>query len=281
MKEENSFAQNHFFLLLRRLFNIIQSDCLSFTLNYMKEDRGLFTPSMHHIGETGDGKTVSDFPLVYFLIGRLWRVTGQHEFIYRGFVMLLFFTALFLLQRTLLRLFKDPFYSVAVPLILFSSPVLVYYSNNFLMNLPAFSLAIIGWFFFFRYYADSRARDLWLAMAFFMPGGLLKILALLSFFAILGVYVIELSGKFQFRHDRPIFADLRKSVWPFIMVIGVVASRVLFVTRYNSVNNSSYFLVNHARSAPEKQSSVLLSELSTGHRCAELSDAVLSGNCRS
>jgi hypothetical protein len=220
-----------------------QTDCLSFTLNYSKEDRGFFEPSMHHIGETGDGKTVSDFPLVYFLIGRLWRITGQHEYLFRGFVMLLFFSALFLVQRTLLSMYKDPFYSIAVPLILFSSPVLVYYSNNFLMNLPAFSLALIGWYFFFQFYQNSRIKYLWLAMAFFTLGGLLKISALLSFFAILGIYAIELTGIYQFRKERRVFPDLKNSLYPFLMLIVLVASWVLFVTRYNSVNNSSYFLV--------------------------------------
>ena len=68
-----------------------QSDCVSFALNYCMEDRGLLEPSIHFIGGNDNGKTVSEFPIVYYTIGKIWRITGQHEFIYRGFVLALFF----------------------------------------------------------------------------------------------------------------------------------------------------------------------------------------------
>jgi hypothetical protein len=55
-----------------------QSDCLSFALNYCMENRSFFNPAINFIGESGTGQTVSDFPLIYFIIGNIWQFTGQH-----------------------------------------------------------------------------------------------------------------------------------------------------------------------------------------------------------
>lgn len=219
-----------------------QADCTSFALNYSKPNSSLFSPEINYIGEAGDGKTVSDFPLIYFIVGNIWKITGQHEFIFRGLVLMIFWLSLFFLYRGLKLLFDDGLWAMLIPLMLFTSPVLVYYSNNFLMNIPAFSFVLIGWYFFIRFYKKGESRCLWWSMAFFTLGGLLKLSALLSFVALLGIFILEVLRIFRFRDGR-IFSDVRKNMWPFLVSLLVLLAWISFVKYYNSSHNRDFFLV--------------------------------------
>ena len=220
-----------------------QSDCLSFTLNYYMENRGLFEPAINFIGEKGNGQTVSDFPFLYYIVGKIWQVTGQHEFIFRGLVLTFFFTGLFFLYRTLTTLFNDRIWAIMVSLMMFTSPVLSYYSCNFLMEIPALSLALIGWFFFFRFYQTGQNKWLWITMLVFTLAGLLKVSALLSYFALLGLFVLEWLHLISFRKDRPVFPEPRKAILPFLTVIVAIVAWFSFVTIYDNANNRDFFLV--------------------------------------
>lgn len=220
-----------------------QSDCLSYALNYYMENRGFFEPSFNFIGVTGNGQTVSDFPLIYYVVGKIWQFAGQHIVIYRGLVLLLFFTGLFFLYRTLARLFEDRLWAILISLMLFTSPVLSYYSSSFLMEIPSLSLVLIGWYFFFRFYQSGNYKWLWINMLLFALAGLLKASALLSYFALLGLFISEWSGVFLFRKDRPIFVEPRRAILPFTIVIVAFAAWLAFVINYNNAHNSGFFLV--------------------------------------
>lgn len=220
-----------------------QSDCLSFALNYYMEHRGFFEPAINYIGVKGNGQTISDFPLIYFIVGKIWQFTGQHEIIFRGIVLLIFFTGLFFLYRTLIKLFEDRLWAMLIPIMMFTSPVLTYYSSSFLMEIPSLSIVFIGWYFFFRFYRTGQNKWLWITMIIFTLAGLLKVSALLSYFALLGLFVFEWLHIFSFRKDRPVFPEPRKAILPFLTVIAVISAWFVFVTTYNNAHNRDFFLV--------------------------------------
>lgn len=220
-----------------------QSDCLSFALNYCKENRSFFDPSINFIGERGNGKTVSDFPLIYFIVGRIWQVTGQHEYIFRGIVLIIFFTGLFFLYRLLTKLFEDWFWAILVSLMLFTSPVLSYYSNNFLMEIPSLSIVLIGWYFFLNYYHSGQIKWLWITMLLFALGGLLKVSSLLSYFALLSLFVFEWARFISISKERPVFPKPLNALFPFLFVIIIVSAWLSFVIHYNTINNRDFFLI--------------------------------------
>ena len=70
-----------------------QADCLSFTKNYYEEGVNFFSPKIHFQGST-EGKALSEFPLINYSVAGLWKVFGEHEYLYRFLVLALFFTAL-------------------------------------------------------------------------------------------------------------------------------------------------------------------------------------------
>ena len=219
-----------------------QTDCLSITMNYYQNNNSFLEPSVHNLGRDETGKTVSDFPLIYFSIAYLWKIFGHYEFIYRLVVMLFFFFGLFTLFKFFENILKDSIIAITSTLFLFTSPTLVYYANNFLMDIPAFSLALIGFYFFFKFTQSSKNTHVYLFVFLYAIAGLLKISSLLSFMAIVGLFIIELLGV-KLNPERKIFHQPVKQGILFIGVLTVQLIWYMYANNYNAKYNSGFFLI--------------------------------------
>ncbi len=219
-----------------------QCDCLSITMNYYQDNNPFLEPSIHYLGRDGTGKTVSDFPLIYFLVAKLWKVFGHHEFIYRLVVLLFFFSGLFALFKIFENTIKDSILAIAGSLFLFTSPTLVYYANNFLMDIPAFSLALIGLYFFFRFIQSSANIHLYLFAFFYAIAGLLKITSLLSYMAIVGLFIFELFNV-KLNRDRKIFQHPLKQIFILVSVLIIPIIWYMYTKNYNAKYNAGFFLI--------------------------------------
>ena len=195
-----------------------QCDCLSITMNYYQDNNPFLEPSVHYLGHEGTGKTVSDFPLIYYSVAQLWKVIGHQEFIYRLIVLLFFFFGLFALFRLFENELQDSILAITMSLLLFTSPTLVYYANNFLMDIPAFSLALIGLYFFFKFSQTSKNKYLYYSILAYTFAGLFKISSLLSFAAILCLFILELFN-IKLKQDKKIFQNPLKQSFILLGVI--------------------------------------------------------------
>ena len=220
-----------------------QCDCLSFALNYYNHDATFFHPAIQYLGKDGTGKTASGFPILYFIIAKIWQLTGYHEFTYRIVILIIAISGLFALTKTVEDILEDSLIAIFVSLILFTSTIFVYYSNNFLMNVPALSMALIALYFFYRFYQTKKNRNLYLSMLFFAIGGLLKVTALMGFVAILGILALEWIIKIKFGRDGYLFKHHLKQIIPFLIVILLVASWYVYAAYYNAKYNSGIFLI--------------------------------------
>ncbi len=220
-----------------------QCDCLSFALNYYQDGNPFLEPSMHNLAGDGTGKTASDFPILYFFVAQLWKIFGFHEFIFRLVTLIITFAGLSLLFKTLEQILEDSLWAIGITLLLFTSPVLVYYSNNFLTNVPAFSISLVGWYFFWKFYKSEKNMFFYYSMFFFLLGGLLKITSTISFITILGIFLIEQLNIFQFREGKKIFRNPKKQVISFLMVILIISVWYLYAHNYNETNNKGFFLI--------------------------------------
>jgi hypothetical protein len=199
-----------------------QIACLSFTFNYMMEDRGFFNPSVHYIAAAGHGEVVTDFPVIFYLVGNIWKVTGQQEWIFRVIIFSLFVTGLSAVFLVLRDWFKNFFWASMVALLLFTSPVIAYYSSNFVMNMPAFSFALLGLSSFYWFFRTSQSKWLWISMLFYLIGGLLKVPALMTFVVIVFVFATEFLGIIKYREEKPIFSKGLTDAIPMLIVIVTV-----------------------------------------------------------
>ena len=219
-----------------------QCDCLSITMNYYQDHNPFFEPSCHNLGNDGTGKTVSDFPLIYYSVAQLWKLFGYHEYIYRLVVILFFFSGLFALFKIFENVLKDSVLAIIGSLFLFTSPTLVYYDNNFLMDIPALSFALIGLYFFFKYRQTSSNIHFYLFAFFYALAGLLKISSLLSFVAIAGIFALGLL-KFKFNPDRRIFRNPLKKLLIITGVVLLIVAWYNYAVHYNSRHNAGFFLI--------------------------------------
>ncbi len=240
------FYQYHKILFLRPqgVHQWRQADCLSFTMNYYQEGMDFFSPKVHNSGSDGTGKTASDFPIIYYFVAFLWTVFGYHEFIFRIVNLIITFLGLFALFKITEDLLKDSVWSIMLVLLLFTSPMLAYYSNNFLANVPAFSFVLIGWYFFLQFYKKRKIKFLYTTMFFFMLGGLLKITSAMSFVAISVIFIMELFNIYKFKNNCKIFNNPSRQFIPFIIVIVGILSWVIFARAYNNDYNKGFFLLS-------------------------------------
>lgn len=176
-----------------------QSDSYAFALTYYNEGNKLLEPAVLYIGEDGHGKTVSEFPILYFLTAKIWKLTGVTPAVLKFinfFLLLIGLFHLFLLSRKILL---DNFWAIFVSLFLFSSPILGYYGFNFIPNIPAFGLALTGLYYFFCYVTRGKTRDLILFTLLFILASLIKVTALISLlgaaFVALTYYISNLKVK--------------------------------------------------------------------------------------
>lgn len=151
------------------------------------------------------GKTIGEFPVIYYTIGKIWSVTGVQIWIYRLFGALLCVIALTCLYKTLLHLTGNWFWSVLGPLLLMASPVYAYYGISFLTNVPAFNCVLIAWYFFYRYYTAQKTKHFAWAILFFTLAGLLKISALTSFLMLCFVFLLEFTRIVKFGSEGKLF----------------------------------------------------------------------------
>jgi hypothetical protein len=215
-----------------------QADCLSFALNFYKENLNFFKPEINGIGLSSSSKTVSEFPIIYYIVAQLWKIFGQKEFIFRSIDIAIVFFGLFNLFRLTKAILNDRFFSIFIPLFLFTSSVLVYYTNNFLADAPAFGLALSGCYYLHRYITTSKNNALWYALIFILMGAVIKITSLLIFFSLTGALIIELLFNHRFIERKKIIS----LIIGFAITIGITFCWYLYARYYNSVNSGGFFL---------------------------------------
>ena len=218
-----------------------QTDCLSITKNYYEEGMHFFSPKIHSQGTTG-GKAVSECPILNYTVAFLWKLFGEHEFIYRFLEYFIFIISMLMLFRTLVRFYGSTLFSFFVTALFLTSPLLVYYSFNFIADVPALSFCILTYCHFFNFYKTKKISYFYLSLVLGTIATLLKVSALLGLGTILFFSAAELLGMTKLLGTEKLFT---KKLLP---AISLVASIILvwawykFAIVYNTSNNSVFLL---------------------------------------
>ncbi len=216
-----------------------QTNCLSITQGYNQDNLSFFKPEMqNHYAKGGTtGKAAGELPVIYYFVGKLWQVFGCHEWIFR-LVQLLIIASGFLLLFEMLNYFlKNVIYSAFVSLLLFTSPMNVFFGLNFLPDTPSVSLICIASYFLFRFYLKKLNVFLWLSALFFFLGIGIKITSALSFFAFGGWVVFEC---LFLKPEKRIFNFSFRQIVPFLLTVVLIVSWYLYAYQYNKENEGGY-----------------------------------------
>lgn len=128
-----------------------QADGASQALN-LWHDGFPFLQTRVHNAVKGSGKTVGEFPIFYGLAALLYPIYGDANWILRGVHFLIWFFGLFALGRVVWYWTRHVFFSLYLPLLLLSSPLVLFYAINYLPNVAAVGLAFIASLCFQKYF---------------------------------------------------------------------------------------------------------------------------------
>jgi hypothetical protein len=219
-----------------------QTDCLSIAKNYYEEGMHFFEPKIHHQGPKG-GHAVSEFPILNYTAALLWKIFGEEEYLYRLLEYFIYLAAIFTLFNTIGRYYRSwlmVFFSVSI---LLTSPLLTFYSLNFIADVPALSISIICYCFLFRFYTEKRTKHFYLSLLFGSLAVLMKAsaiipLGMLVFFTCIDVF--NLNNLFK---TEKLFT---KKWLPFVLVITaiiLIVSWYRFALAYNNNYKNLVFLL--------------------------------------
>src|SRR3989304_459279 len=242
-----SFFYNYHEIVFKRPQSVHkwrQSDCASIALNYYQGGMNFFNPETHNLTSDGGmtGKCcTSEVPVLYYTVAAFYKVFGYHDSIYSIFNTLLFFLGLFFLFRLLHYLLKDIFWAISLSLLFFTSPVLVFYGNNYLSNSSALAFSIVGWYYFIRFSFEPKPKWFYVSMTFFMLAAAFKVTALFSLFAIAGIYVLELLGIKKFNEGKKLFQHHLLFLIPILGVFALIGIWLFYAAYFNQKHDCTYF----------------------------------------
>jgi hypothetical protein len=219
-----------------------QCDRASFALNYYKEGLSFFQPEVNNLWGDNTGKAASELPLLQYVVAQLWKVFGFHEWMYRGLEVLMLFCGLYYLFLTFRLFVKNTFLCLAGTLFIFTSPIIVFYGNNFLTDAPSFSLSLIGWYYFFLFRERDKPKHLLISVAWFTLASLLKISSMINLAAIGGIYLIERFPKMQFGEGRKIFSGRGKAIVYFLLAMVIIVAWYGYSRWYDDQHSNVIFL---------------------------------------
>ena len=221
-----------------------QTNSLSMTQMYYQHNVPFFQPEIHsQISDKGiSGKTVGEFPIIYFGMAKIWQLLGKSEWSFRIIQLFMLFSGIFLLFRMLTPLTGNPVRAGFICMLVFTSPVIIFYGPNFLPDGPALAFIFIAWFWLYQYVQKQKYYSLWISATFFALAISLKIIIATSFIAI-GLWVI-LETVF-IKPEKRVFNFRLKHYIPFIICLLLCASWYLYVKHYNDLHQGlySYFAI--------------------------------------
>ncbi len=220
-----------------------QCDCLSIILNYYKENLPFLQPSVHCVGLADNGKAMSEFPIIYYVVAQLWKIFGQQEWILRAINTSLLFAGLFSFYKMAEDVLKHSVWAILITILFFTSPILVVYGNNFIADVPALSLALIGWRHFWKFYEYKKDSSFYWSIFFFTFATLLKASAVMSLAASFALLLIEALFKTKLGANGQLFLQKSKQFIIYFISFTLIASWYLYASWYNNHNNKDFFLV--------------------------------------
>ena len=237
-----NFYTKTFFYGPRSIHQWRQADCYSIAKNYYEEGMHFFEPKIHYQG-VKEGRAVSECPLLNYSAAGLWKLFGEHAFIYRLLEYLIFISSMYVLLITLFKQYKSTLLSFFSISIFLTSPLLVYYCANFIADVPALSFSIICFCFFYRFYHGQTKNYFYLSVLFGALAVLLKASAIMGISLVLFFSLVDLLGLTKFFKTEKLFV---KKIVPLLTLL--ISGLIVFVwyrfaLQYNNNSNNNIFLL--------------------------------------
>jgi hypothetical protein len=218
-----------------------QTDGTSIALNYYQDGLPFFKPRMHNILTT-NGQSVGEFPVLYYLAGLSYRLFGVNEGYFRLLSLSILVAGIYSFFLTLRRYSGNLFFALPAGLLLYLSPLNVFYGFNFLPDAPALGLTLLGWYYFFRYFDTTKRSFFFAGIAFFLLAGLIKVTMLTSFVAFICLYLL-IQAKILRKEENLTFHHKGMILPGIAIILLAVTGWYWWALHYNTIH-SSYLLMD-------------------------------------
>lgn len=164
-----------------------QADRATLTYNYYTNNATFLYPKVMET-RLNDGIVGCEFPGLYYILGNIFKFTGFNYAIYRltifAFMLLAFFSIWSISSK-----YFDALISSLLTLLLCLSPIVAFYSLNFLPDIPALGLSMAGWYFVLR--NKNIKRNLIIGFILFSLAGLIKASYAMHLVTALSIFIVE------------------------------------------------------------------------------------------
>ena len=217
-----------------------QTDCTSIALNYYYNGMDFFHPQILNVCNN-EGFSVSEFPILYYITAILYQFFGVQEGILRLLSLVLVFWGLWSIYRLTYALLQDHFIAICFPLIIFSSPLLAFYSFNFLPDAAALALVFCAWYSFYQFIQSANKKYFAHFILLSLLAALLKVLALISLVALLIIWGLEKGNALNFKNHKIKFPFSRFQIIGILSIFLFVAAWLTWAKYYNEQNSAYFF----------------------------------------
>jgi 4-amino-4-deoxy-L-arabinose transferase-like glycosyltransferase len=164
-----------------------QTDRASIVLNYANGSADFLYPKIMET-RVSEGIVGCEFPGLYYVLGKVFSVTGFRYDIYRIVIWLFYFLGIWSFYQ-ISRLYLNFTISLFISIALASSPILCFYGLNFLPDVPAFGLSMFGWWMLL----GKKRKKLFLILGFLVLGlaGLVKASFAMHIVVAFSIYIVE------------------------------------------------------------------------------------------
>ncbi len=215
----------------------------SIALNYFENDMNFFTPQYQR-NIDGKGYTGLEFPVIYYLGAVSYKLFGFNEIYLRGISLIIMSFGLLFFYLLTLKFSKNNLISLSIIFAIVCSPVLVFYSANFMPDPPSLGLILASWFFLFKYFKTDKDRHLNLFVIMAGLGVLLKFTAA-SCFAI--VFILMLLDKLKFFSSGEkmfLFNNKKKVIVRIVLAFVVIISWYKYSAWFPKSHGGQTFLLS-------------------------------------
>jgi hypothetical protein len=229
----------HFFDGILPIHAWRKADSLSLAWNYY-QGASFLTPETNHISIYGNRNAAAEFPVVYYLVGNLWKIFGPHEWIAKLVSFFTLIISLTLFSSVVNHFLKSQIKTLVFSGIIFSSPILLFYSDTLLPNVFSFSFSLIAGYFLFNFLLRKKYWSFSFFTLFLTLAILIKVTVLIAILT----FAIGTAFYFFFQ-EKSLFTTHRKSfLWLFGAFVFAFLATFLwysYAINYNSFYHSTLF----------------------------------------
>jgi hypothetical protein len=208
----------HFFDDLMPIHAWRKADALAFSWNYY-QGASFLIPETNQISYFGNRNAAAEFPVVYYIVGNLWKIFGPHEWIAKMVSFSTLIGSLTLFSSVINYFLNNQIKTLVFIGLIFSSPILLFYADALLPNVFSFSFALIAGYFLFVYINRENRLSLTFFTFFLTLAVLVKVTVLISVFTFAGAAYF-----YCFFQKRTLFTTHRNV---FITLCGVLIFTVI------------------------------------------------------